>query len=339
MRAIWNTKFGSPDVLEVRETADPVPAAGEVRIRVKGAGLNFSDVMARQGLYPDAPKFPAVMGYEGSGVVELLGEGVTSPAVGTRVAFVTRFGGQADVICVPAMQALPIPDKMSFEEAAGLPVVYITAYHMIHRVAHVRPGESVLIHMAAGGVGLAVLQLCRAIGNVTTFGTSSASKHDVLREYGCTHPIDRHTQDYAEEIKRITNGRGIDVVLDPLGGNDWKKGFGLLKPVGRLVTFGFANMSDGEKRNIFRVARQFVSIPMWSPLALMEGNRTVSGVNIGHLWGEMHLLAEELGAVLDLYRDGKLVPRIDATYSFDKVADAHRRIQEGKNVGKIVLTP
>ncbi|MBK8170458.1 MAG: zinc-binding dehydrogenase [Sandaracinaceae bacterium] len=339
MRALWNTKFGGIDALEVRESEDPTPAAGEVRIRVKGAGLNFSDIMARQGLYLDAPKFPTVMGYEGAGVVDALGEGVTSPAVGTRVCFVKKFGAQADVVCVPTIQALPIPDEMSFEEAAGLPVVYITAYHMIHRVAHVRSGESVLIHMAAGGVGLAALQLCKAIGNVTTFGTASASKHDVLREQGCTHPIDRHNEDYVEVVRRITNGRGADVVLDPLGGKDWKKGFSLLPPVGRLITFGFANMASGEKRNYFRVAGQFMSIPLWSPLALMDGNRTIAGVNIGHLWGETHLISEELGAILALYRERKISPRIDATYSFAQAGEAHRRIQDGKNVGKIVLTP
>lgn len=339
MRALWNAKYGGPEVLEVRESPDPEPAAGEVRIRVKAAGLNFSDISARQGLYPDAPKFPTVMGYEGSGVVDALGSGVTSPKVGTRVAFVKRFGAQADTVCVAAAQALAIPDRMSFEEAAGLPVVYITAYHMIHRVAHVRSGESVLIHMAAGGVGIAALQLCKAIGNVTTFGTASASKHDVIREHGCTHPIDRHSQDYVEEVRRITNGRGVDVVLDPLGGKDWKKGFSLLPPVGRLVTFGFANMSSGDKRNYFRVANQLLSVPLWSPLGLMDGNRTVAGVNIGHLWDEMHILAEELGAILELYEQGKIAPRIDGVYSFANASEAHRRIQDGKNVGKIVLTP
>src|SRR5271169_3983536 len=156
MRAVWITRTAGPEALEVRETADPEPGPGQVRIRVRAAGLNFAEVMAAQGLYPDAPKPPCVVGYEVAGVIDALGEGTQGRAAGERVLALTHFGGHADVVCVPAEQVLPMPDAMSFEEAAAMPVSYLTAYHMLLRVAGVRPGERVLVHMAAGGVGTAV---------------------------------------------------------------------------------------------------------------------------------------------------------------------------------------
>jgi NADPH:quinone reductase-like Zn-dependent oxidoreductase len=339
MRAIWITRHGGPEVLEVREGPDCTPRAGEVRVRVKAAGLNFAEVMARMGLYPVAPKPPCVVGYEASGVVDALGEGVSGLEVGARVVALTRFGGHAEAICVPAAQVLPMPEGMSFEEGAALPVNYLTAYHMLFRVAHVRPRESVLIHMAAGGVGLAVLQICRTVEGVVTFGTASSSKHDVLRENGCTHPIDYHSVDYAEEIRRITSGKGVDIVLDPLGGKDWKKGYDLLRPVGRLVAFGFSNMASGETRSVLNMARQILSVPVFTPMGLMDKNRSIAGVNVGGFWDEMDILREELVDLLRLYREGKIKPHVGETFPFARAADAHRAITERRNVGKVVLVP
>ncbi len=254
MRAVWITRPGGPDALEVRETPDPEPGPGQVRIRVHAAGLNFAEVMAAQGLYPDAPKRPCVVGYEVAGEVDALGDGASEPAVGSRVVALTQFGGHADVVCVPAGQVLPIPDSMSFEEAAAIPVNYITAYHMLFRVASIRPGERVLVHMAAGGVGMAVLQLCRTVADTEVFGTASAAKHEALRAEGCAHPIDYRTTDYAAEVRRLTGGEGVDIVLDALGGSDWRKGMKLLRPCGRLVAFGFANMASGQRRRPARMA-------------------------------------------------------------------------------------
>jgi synaptic vesicle membrane protein VAT-1 len=339
MRAIWITKSGGPEVLEVRETVDPEPGPGQVRVRVRACGLNFAEVMARIGMYPDAPPPPCVVGYEASGVVDALGEGVTSHAVGARVLALSRFGAHADTLCAPAAQVLPMPDSMSFEEAAAIPVNYITAYHMLFRVGALRPRDRVLVHMAAGGVGLAALQLCKTVEGVVTFGTASASKHDALRAEGCTHPIDYRNLDYVEEIRRLTDGKGVDLVLDALGGADWKKGYGLLRPAGRLIAFGFANMATGERRNYLTMARQALSIPLFTPLGLMDTNRSVAGVNIGHLWGEIEMLTEEMAAILALYDQGRIKPHIDKVYRFTEAAEAHRRLQSRSNVGKVVLVP
>jgi len=326
-------------VLEVRETADPEPGPGQVRVRVHAAGLNFAEVMGRQGLYPDAPKPPCVLGYEAAGIVDALGPGVTGLGVGRRVAVLVRFGAHADVVCAPAEQAVEVPDGASFEEAAALPVNYLTAYHMLFRVAGIRPGERVLVHMAAGGVGIAVLQLCRTLDGVVTFGTASAAKHEVLRAEGCTYPIDYRRVDYAREVRRLTGGEGVDVVLDALGGHDWRRGLALLRPVGRLVVFGFANLMRGERRRRLRVVSQVLRVPLVTPLGLMARNHTVSGVNIGHLWGQRALLREELEALVALWRAGQVKPRVDAVFPFADAADAHRRIAERQNIGKVILVP
>lgn len=339
MRAIWITKAGGPEVLEVREAADPVPGPGQVRVRVKAAGLNFAEVMARQGLYPDAPPTPFVAGYEAAGVVDAVGEGVEGLAVGTRVMAMSRFGAHADTLIANPQLVVPIPDAMTFEEAAAIPVNYITAYHMLFRVANLRPKSKVLIHMAAGGVGIAALQLCRTVPGVITFGTASAFKHEAVRAEGCDHPIDYRSTDYGEEIRRLTGGKGVDIILDALGGKDWKKGMGLLRPAGLLIAFGFANMASGEKKDYFNLVSQAVQIPLFTPLGLMNDNRGVAGVNIGHLWDELDLLHEELTAVLELYKEGKVKPHVSDVVPFDRVGDAHRIIQSRKNIGKVVLVP
>lgn len=337
MRAIWITKAGGPDALELRETADPEPGPGQVRVRVRAAGLCFADVMAAQGLYPDAPKPPCVVGYEAADVVDAVSS--EDHPVGQRVLAVTHFGGHSDVVCVPAEQVSEIPDGVSFEEAAAIPINYLTAYHLLFRIANVRPHERVLVHMAVGGVGTAALQLCRTVDELVTFGTASAAKHEVLRAEGCRYPIDYHTVDYAAEIRRLTGGEGVDVVLDALGGKDWRKGLKLLRPGGRLVAFGFANFATGERRNPARVAAQALATPLITPLQLMAHNRTVSGVHLGRLWGEAAILLEEFQAVLALWEAGRIKPRIDAAYPFTEAAAAHRRILRRQNVGKIVLTP
>jgi NADPH:quinone reductase-like Zn-dependent oxidoreductase len=339
MQAIWITKHGGPQVLETRETPDPEPGPGEVRVRVKAAGLNFAEVMARQGLYPDAPKPPCIVGYEGAGVVDARGLGVTEPALGTRVLYMSRFEGHASAVCVSESQVYPLPQGMTFEEGAALPVNYLTAYHMLFRIARIRPGEHVLIHMAAGGVGTAVLQLCKTVKDVVTYGTASAKKHEYVRSHGCHHPIDYRTSEYAEVVRELTKDRGVDLVLDALGGADWKKGFDLLKPTGMLIAFGLANANTGGKRRMLHVLAQLARVPRFSPMKLMDMNRTVSGVNMGHLFGEVEMMREELTALLDLYRQGHIKPHIGASFPFSKAADAHGELELGKNLGKVVLTP
>jgi len=337
MRALTITRFGPPEVLAIREGPDPVPGPGQVCIRVQRAGLNFADVSARVGLYPDAPKPPMVMGYEVSGTVAALGEGVTGPAVGTRVLAMTRFGGQATHALAGAHYVVPLPDDMDLDQGAALPVNWLTAHHMLHRVANLRPGMTLLVHMAAGGVGLAAIALARAVGGVTIFGSASASKHGVLREAGVDHPIDYRTQDVVAEVKRLTGGRGADLVLDALGGKEWARDTTVLAPMGHLICFGWANATTGESRNYLKLAAGLATMKRWSALELMGKNITVSGVNVGELWGETATVRATLDALMRLRGEGRVRSRIDRVFPLAEGAAAHRRMHERKNVGKILF--
>jgi len=337
MRALTITRYGPPEVLEVREGPDPVPGPGQVLIRVARAGLNFADVTARVGLYPDAPRPPMVMGYEVSGTVAALGTGATGPAVGAQVLAMTHFGGQATHAVADAAYVIPVPAGMDLDQAAALPVNWLTAHHMLHRLGGLQPGRTLLVHMAAGGVGLAAIALARAVGGVTIFGTSSAAKHPVLREAGVEHPIDYRTQDYVDEVKRLTNGRGVDLIVDALGGPEWARNTSVLAPIGHLICFGWANATPGESRRLLKVAAGMATMKRWNALELMSHNHTISGVNIGHLWNESVQLRATLDALMTLWRQGVVRSRIDRVYPLAEGVAAHRRVHERKNVGKILF--
>lgn len=337
MRALTITKFGNPDVLKVLELPDPTPGDGELRIKVARAGLNFAEISARVGLYPDAPPPPFCAGYEVAGTVDAIGPGVTGWQTGERVLGMCKFGGHASHAVMRAEQAQRLPASMSFDEGAALPVNYLTAFHMMFRVGNLQPGQKLLIHMAAGGVGLAVLQLAKLVEGVEIFGTASASKHALLKEMGVQHPIDYHSVDYADEIRRITNGRGVDMVLDALGGADWEKGYQLLAPAGHLVAFGWANMVSGSKRNVFHVVKEFFGMKKYAPMKLMDHNKTVSGVNLGHLWGEVPMMTGHLKKLIALSEKGVVKPRVDKVFKLVDGPAAHQYVQDRKNVGKVVF--
>ena len=337
MRQIWITKAGPPEVLEVREAPDPEAGEGEVRIRVRAAGINFADLMARVGLYPDAPKLPCVVGYEVSGVVDAIGKGVTRVALGDRVFGMPKFGGYTDTLVVKEAQAFEMPAKMSFEEAAALPVVYLTAHHMMLFTGNLRPRSKVLIHSAAGGVGLAAIQLAKT-RDCEIFGIASRSKHAFLSEHGCQHPIDNDA-DYVAEIRALTNGRGVDLVLDAVGGKSWTEGYELLAPAGRLVAFGLSAAASGKKRSLLHALGQVVQVKKWSPMKLMDDNKCVQGVNMGHLFTELEMLGEQFAALVAMYEAGQIKPYVDRTFKFSEAAAAHHYIHDRKAKGKVLLVP
>ena len=338
MRQVWITKKGGPSVLQVREAADPAPAAGEVRVRVAAAGINFADRMARMGLYPDAPKIPCVVGYEVSGTVDAVGAGVDDVAVGTRVVALTRFGGYSDVVCVPRIQVATIEDHISFEAAAAIPVQYLTAWLMLVRLGNIRKGDHVLVHAAAGGVGQAALQICQHKGAIV-YGTASPGKHARLQEMGCDHTIDYRSQDFETEVMRLSKGRGVDIALDAVGGESWKKSYRCLRPMGRLFAFGASSFSAGEKLSIPTVLKGLMHLPKYKPMDLMGDNKGVIGINVGHLWDQAEELTEMLQEVLVLVHDGTFEPVVDATFSFAQAAEAHAYMGDRKNFGKVLLTP
>nr|AAS37669.1 VAT-1 [Danio rerio] len=337
-RALVLTGYGGYDKVKLQvKKGKPALKSGEVMVRVKMCGLNFADLMARQGLYDRLPSPPVTPGMECSGVIEAVGEEVTDRKVGDKVLVLNRSGMWQEVVVVASTHTFLMPEGMSFEEAAALPVNYITAYMMLFDFGHLRPNQSVLVHMAAGGVGIAATQLCKTVNDVTVFGTASASKHEVISQGGVTHPIDYRTRDYVEEVRKISP-KGLDIVLDPLGGSDTHKGYNLLKPMGKLISYGAANMLAGQKKNLFAVAKTWYQQFSVHTLSLIQGNRSVCGFHLGYLDCETELIDQAMTAVMDLYRQGKVKPRIDSTYHLEQVGDAMRRMQERNNIGKIILT-
>jgi len=338
MRRVWIPRIGGPEVLELREAPDPQPREGEVRIRVAAAGINFADILARMGLYPDAPKLPAVVGYEVAGRIDGLGVGVEGLRDGARVLALTRFGGYSDVVCVPQALVLPIPDGLSFEKAAAIPVNYLTAWLMLVHLGNVRERERVLVHAAAGGVGQAAVQICRWRG-AEVIGTASAPKHGRLRELGVAYCVDYTAQDFEVEVKRLTGGRGVDIALDAVGGESFAKSYRCLAPLGRLFVFGASSFAPSTTRSILAAAAKFLRMPTFKPFRLMSDNRGVFGVNLGHLWDHATLLREMLGDILRLVAAGTLDPVVDRVFPLDRAAEAHRYIQSRKNFGKVLLAP
>jgi NADPH:quinone reductase-like Zn-dependent oxidoreductase len=343
MKALVQTATGGPEVLQVLERPDPPVGPGQVRIAVKAAGVNFADTMARVGLYPDAPKPPCVMGYEVSGVVESAGEGVGEFSVGDRVFAGTRFGGHAELVTVPAAQALALPERLSFEQGAAFPVNYGTAYAALVLVGSLREGTRVLIHAAAGGVGIAATQIARNAG-AEIFGTASPGKHEAIRAQGVRHAIDYRSQDFEAEVMRITDGQGVDLVIDALGPTSFRKDYRLLRSGGRLVMYGISEASTESGRDIPAMLRSLVKMPMatipwWKSLALMNENKGIFGLNMLKWWdreGNLDRVTEPLMADLEA---GHLEPVVAETFPFERGGDAHRFIAERRNVGKVVLFP
>ncbi len=338
MRQIVTTRNGGAEVLRVEDAPDPLPGPGEVIIRVRAAGLNFADILARQGLYPDAPKKPCVMGYEISGVVETIGEGVNTSLAGKAVVALTRFGGQSELVAVKADQVFDKPESLTFEQAAAIPVNYLTAYDLLVVMGSLNEGESVLIHNAGGGVGLAALDIARRIGAIT-YGTASPSKHKFLKERGLDHTIDYRSQDWFPVLKELTGGRGVDLVLDPIGGGHWKKSYRALRSTGRLGLFGISTASATGLKGKLGLIKVVWQTPWFHPFGLMNKNRGVFGVNLGHLWHEPERVAVWMTTILGGVEEGWIRPYVDRAFSFEQAGEAHSYIEARKNTGKVVLVP
>uniref|UniRef100_A0A8C3BA18 Vesicle amine transport 1 like n=1 Tax=Cairina moschata TaxID=8855 RepID=A0A8C3BA18_CAIMO len=312
MRAVVLSAFGGLNKLRVSKKAMPEPQEGELKIRVKACGLNFIDLMVRQGNIDNPPKTPLVPGFECSGIVEALGDSVKGFEIGDRVMAFVNYNAWAEVVCTPVEFVYKIPDDMSFSEAAAFPMNFVTAYMMLFEVANLREGMSVLVHSAGGGVGQAVAQLCSTIPNVTVFGTASSFKHEAIKD-SVTHLFDRNA-DYVQEIKRIST-EGVDIVLDCLCGENTGKGLSLLKPLGTYILYGSSNMVTGETKSFFSFAKSW-----WQ----VEKNRG------GLIKGVMDKL-------LNLYNNKKIKPVVDSLWALEEVKEAMQRIHDRGNIGKLIL--
>jgi len=352
MKQVWITRAGGPDVLEVREAADPAPSPGEVLVDVKRAGVNFADVMARAGKYGDAPPLPCVVGYEVAGDVVAVGDPVAGPdgiqtvsgsgapgfAPGDRVFGLTRFGGYSSRVTVAAGQLYRMPANMTYSQAASIPVNYFTAALALLRFGNLQPDERVLIHNAGGGVGVAAIQLATRIG-ARIYGTASSWKHDRLRELGAHELLDYRTADWVTELNALTGGPGMHVVLDPVGGRNIQRDLEVMAPLARLSVFGFSEPVRRGDRPLLATLRSVSGMPKVGFLKLLSNNWSIGGLNLGHLWTETARLRRVGEELLQAWEDGAIQPEIAAEFSFDEAPQAHRMLGERRNLGKVLLCP
>ncbi|MHB8532331.1 MAG: synaptic vesicle VAT-1 family membrane protein [Solirubrobacteraceae bacterium] len=336
MRAIVITKHGGPGVLEVQERPDPQTGRGEVRIQVAAAGINFADVMARMGLYADAPKTPCVVGYEVAGTILELGEGVgaSRPELtpGMRVLAGTQFGGYASQVAVPAGDVVVLPDSLSFEQGAAVPVNYATAWAGLVGYGVLARGERVLVHSAGGGVGIAATQIAKRVG-AEVFGTASPAKHERIRELGVDRAIDYTRSGWERGIGRF------DVILDAIGGKSFRTSYELLAPGGRLVCFGASSVVSGERRNLATALKAVLRMPRFGLIKQMQESKAVIGLNMLTLWKDRGTLAPWIDPLGSMLGDGTIDPVVGGVFPFEDAGAAQTMIVERRNVGKVVLTP
>lgn len=334
MRAVVITSHGAPEVLQVEQRPDPAPPGpGQVAIAVRAAGVNFADVMARIGLYADAPPLPSIVGYEVAGEVTAVGPGVETPAVGDRVYAGTRFGGYAEQVVVDAGAVSPLPDRLSFAEGAALPVNYATAWAALHGYGSLRAGERVLIHAAAGGVGIAATQLAKRAG-AEIWGTASPSKHDAIRAQGVAHPLDYRKRGWQRGLP------SFDVILDAVGGRSLRRSYGMLRPGGRVVAFGASSVVAGESRNLRKALPEALAMLRgFNLIDQMSESKAVIGLNMLRLWDDRGSLEAWTAPLREALDDGTVAPVVAAEIPFAEAAEAHRMLQERRNVGKVVLVP
>lgn len=331
-------RTGAPEVLRVEEGPAPHPGPGEVRVRVDAVGVNFADVMMRIGLYPDAPPFPFTPGYEAAGVVDAVGEGVDPAREGEPVLALARHGCYAEHVCVPQAFALRRPDGVGALQGAALAVNWLTAYQMLEVMAPPRPGETVLVHGAAGGVGLAAVRLAQRRG-AHVLGSASPAKHAALHELGVGLTFDSRRTRFAATVRAATGGRGADVVLEPRHGAWILESYRAAAPAGRVVLHGFAGAATGKSGSRWSALRTLAGVP-WlriNPLSLMNDNKALMGVNLARMWDQADRLLAWLRELLDLAAAGEIVSRIDSVYGLADAAAAHHRLQDRANIGKVLL--
>lgn len=324
MRAIDPSETGGPEVLALVERRVPFPGPEEVLIRVAAAGVNRPDVIQRLGAYPPPPGAPSIPGLEVSGEIVALGEAVESLTVGEKVCALVPGGGYAEFVSAPAGSCLPVPEGLSLVDAAGLPETYFTVWSNLFERAGVRDGETALIHGGTSGIGTTATQLCRAIGVIAITTNGSDEKCTASQEWGADHAINYKTADFVEEVERLTDGRGVDVVLDMVGGDYLPRNMKCLAAGGRHISIAVQRGASAE-------------IPIW---LIMQKRLHLTGSTLRPRGTEFKaLIADALQEnVWPLFAEGKLRPVTDRLLPLEKAAEAHRIMEAGEHVGKIILT-
>lgn len=338
MRAAVVTRYGAPGVLRIMEVPEPVPGPGQVVVRVRAIGLNFADIFGRMGVYPNTPRPPFVPGLEFSGEVASAGNDVTSVAVGQRVMGYSRLGSHAEYVLVNKNNLAPLADRMTFEEGAAFLATGLTAYHGIVRLANLRKGEKILVHAAAGGVGLATLQLARDIG-AEIFATSGTDeKASLALRHGAHYSINYTASDFSSEVLRLSDGYGVDVVMDAVGGEVFRKSWRLLAQMGRYVLYGISSVTGQGGLSRLRAARTFMHMHPVFPASLISANKALMGFNLGTLIGKERYFREAAVELARYYQRGVLRPVVGKVFPFEQIGEAHAYLQSRQSVGKVVVT-
>jgi len=322
MRAVRIEAHGGPEVLRVVELPTPRPGAGQVLVTVEAAGVNFIDTYQRSGFYQ--LQLPAVLGQEAAGRVASLGAGVTGWKEGDRVAFANVMGAYADSVVIAADRLVPVPASVTSRVASAAMLQGMTAHYLVTDTFPLQRGQTCLIHAAAGGVGLLLVQVAKLKG-ATVIGTvSTAEKAQLAREAGADHVINYAAEDFEAAVKRVTNGRGVQVVYDSVGKATFMKSLNVLAPRGMLVTFG---QSSG-------------GVPPFDPLLLSQrGSLFLTRPVLGHYIATREALLTRANETLGWVAGGQLNVRIDAEFPLTAVADAHRRLESRSSTGKLLLIP
>lgn len=339
MKAVILTGFGGLKSVKVLKKPEPTLGEGEVLIRVKACGLNFQDLMVRVGAIDSPPKTPVILGFECAGEIEAVAEGVDNFKVGDRVVALPEYRAWAELVAVPAKYVYRLPDAMSFLDASAIAINYTVAHMLLFDVGNLQPGKTLLVHSAGGGVGQAVAQLARTVEGVTVIGVASKSKHEAIQN-SINHVIERGT-DYASEVRKL-HPEGVDIVLDCLCGEECNRGYSLLKPMGKYILYGSANVVTGETKSLFSLAKSWWQVDKVSPIKLFDENKTLAGLNMRHLMyqqgGAAHIQSI-IEKVFALWSKGQIKPVIDSTWALEDVPEAMQKMHDRKNVGKILLDP
>lgn len=343
MRKVVIHRPGSYERLVLESQPDPAPAEGEVCVATEAIGVNYADCTVRMGLYASAKEYvgwPITPGFEFTGTVVAKGKGVEDLAVGTRVLGVTRFGAYASHVCVPRYQLFALPAGWDTFQAAGFPVIFLTAWFALFELAHPRPGQTLLVHSAAGGVGGALLQLGRVAGCRLVGVVGQSHKVEAAKALGADVVIDKSKQDLWAAAREAAPG-GYDVVLDANGVATLRESYRHLGSPGKLVVYGFHSMlpRQGGKPQWLRLAADWLRTPRYNPLDLTNDNKSVLAFNLSYLFERRDMLEEAMGKLLGWAGEGRLTPPAVTRFPLERVAEAHRAIESGTTVGKLVLVP
>ncbi len=335
MKKVIYPKVGGVDSIEILDVEEPQASEGEVVVRIHRAGINFADLMMRQGLYGSNPDFPFTPGYEASGVIISLGKGVKGLELGDRVLAMTGFGGYSEKVSIPSSRVFKLPDSVTFDQAAAIPVTYGTAYHMLFHLGRISPGDSVLIHHAAGGVGTAVAQLCKVAGASVVIGTASAPKKEFVESIGVKF-VDKETEDFVKICKDMTGGKGVHHAIDPVGGKNLMRSYKATRRGGKVYFFGASSAVKGDKRSIISAFRMWLNTPKFNPIKMMSSNKAIFGVHMG-LLDDNSIFEGHLSALSKMLEDNEIDPIIDSIWRFERVSEAQMHMHDRKNRGKILL--